>query len=267
MSTRERLSNARGEDAASQPRFGKKVVLITGGAYGIGRVYGRAFAAEGAAIVIADIDGERTKATAAELEADGHQALGVQCDVADEPAVRAAVEEGTDRFGGIDILINNAGVHLIGGVRILDMPRDDWRRAWEVNVTGAINCTAAVRPSMRERGGGVVANQLSTAAFRPGGGPYTITKLASRALVAAFGKELAPDNIRAVGIAPGLVDSEAAMSVLPPERIQSVIDGQLIKRLGRMEELANALLFLCSDAASFVTGDSLIVGGGADLRF
>ena len=241
--------------------------MITGGAFGIGRVYGRAFAAEGASIVIADIDNDRTKETVAEFEAEGYRALGVYCDVADEASVEAAVAAGVERFGGIDILVNNAGVHLNGSVPILQMPRDDWRRQWEVNVTGAINCVAAVRPSMRARGGGVIANQLSTAAFRPGGGAYTITKLALRALVAAFAKELAAENIRAVGIAPGLVDSEAAMSVLSQERIEGVIEGQLIKRLGRMQELANALLFLCSDEASFITGDSLIVGGGAELRF
>lgn len=255
------------QPAGSSARFIKRVVMITGGAYGIGRVYGRAFAAEGASIVIADIDEERTKSTVAEFESEGYPALGAYCDVADESTVEATVAAGIERYGGIDILVNNAGVHLIGGLRILEMPRDDWRRTWEVNVTGAINCASAVRPSMRERGGGVIANQLTTAAFRPGGGPYTITKLALRGLVAAFAKELADENIRVVGIAPGLVDSEAAMSILPPERIEAVIKGQLIKRQGRMEELANALLFLCSDDASFVTGDSLIVGGGADLRF
>jgi 3-oxoacyl-[acyl-carrier protein] reductase len=254
-------------DAARPPRFQDKVVMITGGASGIGRVYGRAFATEGAAIVIADIDSQAAKSTVAEFASAGYRALGVQCDVADEDEVRDAVTAGVERYGGIDILVNNAGVHLIGGVKILDMPRDEWRRAWEVNVTGAINCVVAVRASMRNRGGGVIANQLSTAAFRPGGGPYTITKLALRALVPAFAKELAAENIRVVGIAPGLVDSEAAMSSLPPDRIEAVINGQLIKRLGRMEELANTLLFLCSADASFVTGDSLIVGGGAELRF
>ena len=247
-------------------RFDGKVALITGGAYGIGRVYGRALAAEGAAIVIADVDEERTATTVAELEADGRRAVGARCDVADEAQVEAAVAIGIGAFGGIDILVNNAGVHLMGRTPLLDLPRDRWRRAVDVNVTGAINCAAAVRPSMRERGGGVIVNQLSIAAFRPGGGAYAITKLASRALVATFAQELAAEGIRVYGIAPGLVDSEAAMAAKEQDEIDDLVDQQLIKRLGRMQDPTAALLFFCSDEASFITGETLIVGGGHPLR-
>jgi NAD(P)-dependent dehydrogenase (short-subunit alcohol dehydrogenase family) len=247
-------------------RVAGKVALITGGAYGIGRVYARALATEGASIVIADVDAKRTAATVAELEAEGRTALGVPCDVAVEDQVEAAVAAAEDRFGGVDILVNNAGVHLLGGTQLLEQPRDEWRRTWEVNVTGAINCAAAVRPSMRRRGGGVIVNQLSIAAYLPGGGPYFVTKQAGAALVTTFARELAADGIRVYGIAPGLVDSEAAMAHIPSERVEELVEQQLIQRLGRMEDLAKVLLFFCSDDAAFVTGETLLVGGGRPLR-
>jgi NAD(P)-dependent dehydrogenase (short-subunit alcohol dehydrogenase family) len=253
-------------EASAMGRFDGKVALITGGAYGIGRVYGRALAAEGAAIVIADLDDARTAQTVGEFEAEGWRALGVTCDVADEGQVEAAVAAAVDRFGGVDILVNNAGVHLMGSQPLLELPRDEWRRTVEVNVTGAINCAAAVRSSMRSRGGGVIVNQLSTAAFGPGGGAYTVTKLAAGALVATFAKELAADGIRVYGIAPGLVDSEAAMAAKSEQEVAALVDRQLIQRLGRMEDLAKTLVFFCSDDASFITGETLIVGGGYPLR-
>jgi NAD(P)-dependent dehydrogenase (short-subunit alcohol dehydrogenase family) len=248
------------------PRLSGKVALITGGAYGIGRVYARALAGEGAAVAIADVDGDRTAATTSELAAAGCDAIGVHCDVADEEQVQTAVDATVDRLGGIDVLVNNAGVHLMGPTPLVDLPRAAFRRALEVNVVGMVNCVAAVRPSMRARGGGIVVNQLSEAAFRPGGGAYAISKLAARGLVATFAKELADDGIRVYGIAPGLVDSETSMAAKTGDEVDELVARQLFKRLGRMEDLAKALLFFCSDDASFITGETLIVGGGYPLR-
>jgi NAD(P)-dependent dehydrogenase (short-subunit alcohol dehydrogenase family) len=246
-----------------------KVALITGGAYGIGRVYGRALAKEGAEIVIADVDDDRTHSTVSEFEAEGFRALGVHCDVADAREVDESVAKACAELGGIDILINNAGAHLLeySEPPITEIPRDRWRRALDINVTGVVNCAAAVRPSMRSRGGGVIVNQLSIAAFVPSAGTYSITKMAARGLVASLAQELAPDGIRVYGIAPGLVDSESAMSSMSAEQQQAVVAMQPIKRLGRMEDLVGALLFFCSEGASFITGESLIVSGGLPLRF
>ncbi len=254
----------------AQPmRFEDKVALITGGAYGIGRVYGRALASEGAAIVIADIDDQRTEQTVGEFEAEGWRVLGVHCDVANEDEVDAAVATASERFGGIDILVNNAGAHLAEYSRppVTEIPREKWRRALDINVTGVVNCAAAVRPSMRVRGGGVIVNQLTTAAYTHEGGTYTVTKAAARVLVPVLAHELAAENIRVYGIAPGLVDSEAAMASIPPNRAREIVDRQLIKRPGLMSDLAKTLLFFCSDDASFITGETLVVGGGHPLRF
>jgi 3-oxoacyl-[acyl-carrier protein] reductase len=250
-------------------RFAGKVAFITGGAYGIGRVYGRALAAAGAAIVIADIDDARSELTMAELEAEGWSALAVHCDVADEHEVDAAVAAACERFGGVDILVNNAAAHLEEYSRplITEIPRAKWRRAVDVNITGVVNCAAAVRPTMRERGGGVIVNQLSIAAFSPDGGTYSITKFAARGLVAVLARELAPEGIRVYGIAPGMVDSEAVLESLSDERREASLARQMIKRPGKMTDLVDALLFFCSEEASFITGESLLISGGFPLRF
>jgi NAD(P)-dependent dehydrogenase (short-subunit alcohol dehydrogenase family) len=246
-----------------------KVALITGGACGIGRTYGRELAAEGAAIAIADIDDEQTARTVAAFEQEGWRAFGVHCDVADGHVVDAAVAAVCERFGGVDILVNNAGAHLseYSGPRIVDLPREKWRRAVDVNVTGIVNCVRAVHRSMCERGGGVIVNQLSGAAYFFEGGAYTVTKTAGRMLVPVLARELAADGIRVYGIAPGLVDSEVSMAQKSQAEIDRLIDRQLIKRLGLMTDLAKALLFMCSDDASWITGETLIVGGGFPLRF
>jgi NAD(P)-dependent dehydrogenase (short-subunit alcohol dehydrogenase family) len=254
---------------AEPRRFAGKVAFVTGGAYGIGRAYGRALAAEGAAVAIADVDDERIAGTVAQFERDGWPVFGVNCDVANDQEVDAAVAAACDRFGGIDILINNAGAAYAeyARPRIVDLSRELWRRAVDVNMTGIVNCTRAVHPSMRERGGGVIVNQLSGSAYFHESGAYTVTKAGGRALVPVLARELASDGIRVYGIAPGLVDSETAMSRYSGDELDAMIDRQPIKRLGRMSDLAQALLFFCSDDASWITGETLIVGGGFPLRF
>jgi 3-oxoacyl-[acyl-carrier protein] reductase len=249
-------------------RFGGKVALITGGATGIGRRYAEALAAEGASIAIADLDRTRTRAAVDELEAAGHRVVGVSCDVADRRQVQAAVDEAVDRLGGIDILVNNAGAHLEEYSRppVTELAPDLWQRALDVNVTGVVACSAAVRPSMRERGGGVIVNQLTIAAYVFGGGAYTVTKSAARTLVGVLAHELAADGIRVYGIAPGLINTESTMTTLAPEMRESIIEMQLIKRPGTVDDCANALLFFCSDAAAFITGECLVVSGGYPIN-
>jgi 3-oxoacyl-[acyl-carrier protein] reductase len=245
-------------------RFQGKVAFITGAATGIGRRYAEALAAEGAAIAVADLDAERTRVAVEEMSVAGRRVAGVRCDVADREQVQAAVDEAAARLGGIDILVNNAGAHLEEFSRppVTELSPELWQQALDVNVTGVVACAAAVLPSMRERGGGVIVNQLSIAAYMYGGGAYTVTKGAARTLVGVLAHQLAEDNIRVYGIAPGLVDTDSTMQSMAPETIESVVQMQLIKRFGTMDDCANALLFLCSDDASFITGQCLVVGGG-----
>jgi 3-oxoacyl-[acyl-carrier protein] reductase len=243
-------------------RFESKVVAITGGGMGIGRTYGRRFAAEGAAVVVADLDGEVAAHEAEQLEALGHRAIAVTMDVTDDDGAAGMVDAATNAFGGIDILVNNAGIHLEhASLPFTQAALPKWRRVLEVNVLGALNCSAACRESMKGRGGGAIINQSTMAAYL-GGGAYSVSKLALNTLTVGLAQDFAADGIRVNGIAPSLVDSEAAMASMAPAAQQNVIAGQMIKRLGTMEDLANMALFLCSDEASFITGQTILVDGG-----
>jgi len=177
------------------------------------------------------------------------------------------VARALEQFGGVDILINNAAKHLMEYAgKPTELPRAKWRLMMDVNVIGIVNCSAACRPSMRERGGGVIINQSSIAGFDPTT-PYGISKLAVRGLVVALAREFAADGIRVYGIAPGPMDSPAAMADLPPALLETFINRyQLIKRQGRMADLVGAVLFFCSPEASFITGETLMIGGGYPLR-
>jgi 3-oxoacyl-[acyl-carrier protein] reductase len=248
-------------------RFEGKVAFITGGGVGFGRAFARALAAEGAAVVIADIDGDAGTALARELADTGTPALAVVCDVADEHQVQAGIDATVERFGGVDILINNAGKHLTKYNQPFSvLERDELRALFDVNVIGVVNCSVAVRPSMAARGGGVIVNISSMAAYL-NVSPYSVSKLAVRGLTIAFATEFAGDRIRVNGIAPGLMATENAMDDLPSAMVDEFVnDRQLIHRLGVMDDIVQAMLFLCSDESSFITGETLKVTGGFPLH-
>ncbi|MBO0731958.1 MAG: glucose 1-dehydrogenase [Acidimicrobiaceae bacterium] len=247
-------------------RFREKVVVVTGGGAGIGRTYAHRFAAEGARAVIADVDAEAAKRVVGELEAAGCEGLAFAMDVTDDTAVQEMAAAAQATFGRLDILINNAGTHLDHAQLPYTMDAlPQWRAVMDVNVIGALACTVACRPAMAAHGGGAVINQSSMAAYS-GAGAYGVSKLALNSLTVSLAAELASDGIRVNGIAPGLVDSEAAVAWMhDPARAgieERIVGGQLVKRLGRMDDLANMVLFLCSADASFITGQTILVDGG-----
>ena len=249
-----------------QMRFDGKVVFITGGAIGFGRAFARAFVAEGAAAVIADIDDRQAADTAAELRAAGATAMAVHCDVSKEAEVEDAVGKVIAELGGIDVLLNNAGLHLTKynqPFSVLD--RDDLRALFDVNVIGIVNCTLACRDSMGERGGGAVVN-ISSIASHISISPYGVSKLAVRGLTIALATELAGHRIRVNAIAPGLMATENAMSDLPQDLVDDFVNNrQLVHRLGTMDDIVATTLFLCSNEASFITGETIRVSGGYPL--
>jgi NAD(P)-dependent dehydrogenase (short-subunit alcohol dehydrogenase family) len=247
-------------------KFESKVAFITGGAIGFGRAFAEALAAEGASIVIADIDGEAGKRAAKELKASGHEALAVTCDVADEQQVRDAVAEAIERLGGVDVLINNAGKHLMKynqAFGVLGM--EELRALFDVNVMAVVSCTLACEASMAARGGGVVLNIASIAGHMTST-PYGVSKLTVRGLTIALASELSPKNIRVNAISPGLMATENAVSDVPAEFFEQFVQrNQLVHRRGEMRDIVSAMLFLCSDEASFITGETLSVSGGFPL--
>jgi NAD(P)-dependent dehydrogenase (short-subunit alcohol dehydrogenase family) len=242
------------------------VAFITGAGIGFGRAFARALAAEGASVVIADVDADAGTALAGEMEAAGNPALAVGCDVADEHQVHAAIDATVERFGGVDILINNAGKHLMKyNQPFAVLERAEVRALFDVNVIGVVNCSVAARPSMAARGGGVMLNISSMASYLSAT-PYAVSKLAVRGLTVAFATEFASDGIRVNAIAPGLMATENAIADLPQEIVDHIVDDQqLVHRLGTMDDIVRAMLYLCSDESSFVTGETLRVTGGTPL--
>jgi NAD(P)-dependent dehydrogenase (short-subunit alcohol dehydrogenase family) len=245
----------------------ERVAIITGAARGIGRAFAQALGELGTRIAILDIDREEAEAAAAVLQSSGLEVKAWHCDISDELEVNEVVTEVGRTFGRIDVLVNNAALHLMSwSCPVTEASSERWRQILDVNVIGIVNCARACRPFLKESGSGVIVNMASVSAFTAVD-VYGITKLAVRGLTVALAKEFAIDNIRVCGIAPGPMDSEAALADLPPELIARFVeDLQLIKRPGRMVDLLGALKFLSSEEASFITGETLVVGGGYPLR-
>jgi 3-oxoacyl-[acyl-carrier protein] reductase len=237
-----------------------KVAIVTGaggaGVGGLGVTYATALAAEGAAVVVADLDGEAAAHVAEELVRDGARAIGVTCDVTIDDEIDAMVRAACDAFEGVDILVNNAGLARGKWNDGATLATDDWHHILAVNTVAPIACARACRPVMRARGGGVIVNQSSSGAYMEAGA-YTVSKAALNAVTRVLAAEFADDGIRVNGIAPGMMTAQ-----LPAEMIEMMLARQTVRRQGRPDDLIGALLFLCSDQSSFVNGQTLLVDGG-----
>jgi 3alpha(or 20beta)-hydroxysteroid dehydrogenase len=239
-------------------RLDGKVAIITGAARGQGEAEARLFVREGARVVLADVLDEAGQAVAAEL---GDAATYAHLDVREETEWTHVVADATQRFGGVDVLVNNAAVHWI---RPLDEETvADLDRLLAINLRGPFLGIRAVTPSMRSRGGGAVVNISSTAGIRsyPGHTAYSMAKWGLRGLTRSAAIELAPGGIRVTCIAPGGVDTEMTRVLdvgRRPER-------QALGRMAAADEIAAVALFLASDEASFITGTDVIADGGGLL--
>ena len=248
-------------------RFEGKVAVVTGAGGGIGEAYARALAAEGAAVVIAELDATSGARVASAIEADGGRALFTQTDVGSAESTQAMAKAAADAFGGIDYVVNNAAIYK--GMQMAPLVEVDWsyyQRFINVNMNGALIVTRAVYPYMIERGGGAIINQSSTAAWM-GYNLYSVPKLGLHSITQVLARELGPKNIRVNGIAPGPTDTEATRTSIPDENmIAALLASMPIGRLGKVEEIAKLCLFLLSDDASFITGQIYSIDGGQMMR-
>jgi NAD(P)-dependent dehydrogenase (short-subunit alcohol dehydrogenase family) len=242
---------------------------VAGGARGIGRAYASGLASAGAAVLVADLLEEEGRQTAKAIDAAGGRALFVDVDVTDVASTERMAATAADAFGGVDILVNNAAVFAgLSPVPLTELPMERWTRVMNVNVTGVWLCTRAVVPYMRQRGGGVIVNQSSVAAYALHGGPfldYATSKAAVIGLTKSSAKELSADRIRVNAICPGGVATEAALTFVGGDisRVeQAAHSSQLIPEMMRPDDLVGPLLFLASDASKFMTGQTVVFDGG-----
>lgn len=248
-----------------------KVAIVTGAgarANSIGEAYACGLALAGASVLIADLDAKGADRVAARIVAERGSAYGVAVDITDPRSVKAMTDAAIGHFGGIDILVNNAALMVeVERTPVSQVPIESWNRVLAVNVTGALNCAQAVIPTMIERGGGKIVNQVSAGAFPPWG-IYGVSKLALTGLTTALAKELGRKNINVNAIAPGMTDSSAGVSLTPegsPLRtlLQTLAAGNPD---GATADLVGALILLCSKAGRWIHGQTLHVDGGWVMR-
>ena len=240
-----------------------KVALVTGAARGIGLAVAKRFLAEGWRVALLDILGDVLEKSVAGLnEADATPAL--TCDVSDTDAVASALAKIERRFGRLDALINNAGVAVF--TPVMETSDADWERVLAVNLTGPFLCTKAAVPLMRKHGGGAIVNITSISGLRASTlrSAYGTSKAGLAHLTKQLAVELAELGIRVNGVAPGPVDTAMAKAVHSAEIRADYHDAIPLNRYGLEEELAEAVYFLCSDRASYITGQILAVDGGFD---
>jgi NAD(P)-dependent dehydrogenase (short-subunit alcohol dehydrogenase family) len=245
-------------------RLTDKVVVVTGAAQGIGEAYARAIAAEGAAVVVADLN-ETGEKVAASINETGGRAVFVRTDVADHASAEACAARAVEEYGGIDGLVNNAAIY--GDMAFDLLVTVDWdyyRKFMSVNMDGALVMTRACYPHMQARGGGSVVNQSSTAAWLYSGF-YGLAKVAVNGLTQQLAHELGGMGIRVNAIAPGPTDTEATRTQAG-DAAKDLVKGLAIKRMGQPEDMVGAALFLLSEESSWVTGQILAVDGGQVFR-
>jgi NAD(P)-dependent dehydrogenase (short-subunit alcohol dehydrogenase family) len=241
----------------------EKVAMVTGAARGIGLAVAKRFLAEGWRVALLDIESDLLAKSVAALPLPDHT-LALHCDVSNARAVTDAIADIERRFGRLDALVNNAGIAVFAP--LLETSDADWSRVLEVNLTGPFLCTKAAVPLMREHGGGAIVNITSISAVRASTlrSAYGTSKAGLAHLTKQLAVELASLGIRVNGVAPGPVDTAMAKAVHSAEIRADYHDAIPLNRYGLEEELAEAVFFLCSDRASYITGQILAVDGGFD---
>jgi len=243
-------------------RLDNKTALVTGAGSGIGQAIAETYAREGARVALADINLDAAKSAA---RAIGNNAIALRCDVSRKEDFAAAVADTLAAFGGLDVLVNNAGTTHVNKP-LMEISEDEYDRTFAVNVKGVFLGCQAVVPVFRKQGGGVIINIGSTAGLRPRPGlsAYNATKGAVHTLTKSLAVELGGDHIRVCAIAPVATDTPLLSSFLGPSpgMREKFIATVPLGRLAQVQDMANAALFLASDEAQFLTGNIVEVDGG-----
>lgn len=256
-------------DARPQGRLAGRVAIVTGAAQGLGADFARAFAAEGASVVVGDL--LDTAAVVADIKQAGGKAIGITLDVTDPASTREMAETAVSTFGGIHILMNNAA--LSGRLQrkpLMEIEADEWDRVMAVNAKGPFLCTQAVVPQMRKQNYGKIINIASGTAFK--GFPMFLHYIASKGAIISMTKSIARElgdyGIRVNAISPGLTLSENMKSagIWTPELMRANIQSRAIKKDALPSDLTPGVVFLASADSDFITGETLVIDGGSVMR-
>ncbi len=250
--------------------FNNNVALVTGAGSGLGLATARAFAQAGASVVLADSDEAAVRSAADALIAGNHQALAIRCDVTDDAQVEAMVERTVATFGRLDAAYNNAGIQNVLA-DTADATRDDFDRVMAVNLRGVWSCMKFELQQMRKQGSGAIVNCSSIGGLVGGAGrgTYHAAKYGVLGLTTTAALEYAANGIRINAVCPGLFDtpmSDRMKAAGQTEALEAMLKEVPIGRLGRPEEIADAVLWLCSPASSMVVGHALVVDGGYTIH-
>ncbi len=249
-------------------RLEGKIALVTGGGSGIGRAIARTLAAEGAKAVVADVSTEGAERTVGMVEEAGGEAISVSCDVTDSTQVEAMIDRTVEVYGRLDCAVNNAGTEGVLAP-VTDYPREVWDRVISLNLTAVWLCMKHEFAQMQRQGGGAIVNTASILGLVgfPTTPAYTASKHGVIGLTKVAALECAEQGIRVNAVCPGWIETPMVMergvqAGANPEVYQQLAEAHPVKRLGKPEEIAEAVVWLCSDSASFVTGQAMVVDGG-----
>ena len=245
-------------------RLKDKVAIVTGGSQGIGKAIVEQYLAEGARVALWDINAEKGKQMAAEMNGAGERVRVYAVDVADWDSVAAAMEQTREEMGRVDILVNNAGITQDSSLKKMSL--EQWHKVIEVNLSGVFHCVRAAYPIMAEQGGGRIINASSVVGIQGNFGQtnYVATKAGVIGMTKVWAREFGRKGITVNAVAPGFINTEM-MSTIPDQVLDGIRGKSPLNRLGEVSEVASVYTFLASDEASFITGSTISVDGGVSL--